>query len=210
MRSGQTVASFDGIQAAEVEAQISAADLRKLFSHMARGAEGFALNPSAITEQIGGLDIRATVRLRLGEDMVEWPASVDRFSNTIDPKTGTIGVIVRVEDAYGSAEPGARPPLTKGMFVEVNLAAPPEPGILIPRAALRGHEVMIADADNRLRLVPVSVALLQGDLALITGGIDTDARIVVSTPVPLIDGLLLNPVADEALNARLASAGAEG
>ncbi len=208
VRSGQTVASFDSIQAAEVEAQISATDLRKLFRQIAVGAEGFALNPAAFAEQLGEIDLTATVGLRLGDDMVTWPALVDRFSNTIDPKTGTVGVIVRIENAYDSAEPGARPPLTKGMFVEVNLSAQPVPGILLPRAALRGSEVMVVDADSRLRLVEVTVELLQGELALITGGIEAGAEVVVSTPVPLIDGLLLAPEPDEALSARLLAIGA--
>ncbi len=208
VRSGQVVASFDGIQAAEVEAQISATDLRSLFRQFATGTDSFALDPSAITQQLDG-SISAIVRLRLGDDMVEWPATVDRFSNSIDPKTGTIGVIVRVENAYGGAEPGARPPLTKGMFVEVNLAAAPQPGILIPRAALRGNEVLVADAHDRLRLVPVTVDLLQGDLALIRSGLAANARVLISTPVPLIDGLLLNPQADDAFDQRLVRAGAE-
>lgn len=242
VRSGQSVASLDGVQTAEVEAQISAEDLRRLFQRLSRkeagegageataegekGAQGaeaagsgqgggreggglgsLALDPTAFTDRIGAMQIGASVRLRMGEDMLVWPARLDRFSSAIDPRSGTIGVIVQVDNAYGRAEPGTRPPLTRGMFVEVGLQAPPEPGILIPRAALRGSEVMIADADNRLRLVPVTVALEQGDLALITQGLEPGMRLVVSTPVPLIEGLLLAPQVDRALEARLRAAG---
>ena len=58
------------------------------------------------------------------------------MSDTIDPKTGTLGVIVVVEAAYGSAVPGAKPPLTKGMFVEVSIAGHPVTGLAVPRCAL--------------------------------------------------------------------------
>ncbi len=247
VRSGQSVASLDGVQTAEVEAQISAEDLRRLFHRLSRteagegageavaederGAQGaeaagsgqgegregggtadgglgsLALDPTAFTDRIGAMQIGASVRLRMGEDMLVWPARLDRFSSAIDPRSGTIGVIVQVDNAYGRAEPGTRPPLTRGMFVEVGLQAPPEPGILIPRAALRGSEVMVADADDRLRLVPVTVALEQGDLALITQGLEPGMRLVVSTPVPLVEGLLLAPQVDRALEARLRAAG---
>ena len=102
---------------------------------------------------------------------------------------------------------GSRPPLTKGMFVEITLAAKPVDGIIIPRSALRGGQVMVADADNRLKRVSVSAYLVQGDLALITGGLEEGAQIVVSTPVPMIKGMLLDLHSDADLMAELAAAG---
>ena len=42
----------------------------------------------------------ATVRLRSGNDVVEWPARFARVSDTVDPKTRTIGAIVAVDGAY--------------------------------------------------------------------------------------------------------------
>ena len=208
VRVGQTVAAFDGIDAAEVEAQISASDLQKLFAALGNGGQALALNPSAMGDTLSNLPIGASVRLRLGQQAVTWPGTVDRVSNSIDPKTGTIGVIVRIDNAYRSAEPGSRPPLTRGMFVEARLSAAPLDGILVPRAALRGTQLLVVDTDSRLAMVPVTVALRQGDLALITGGIAPGASIVVSTPVPLVEGLLLAPREDRATMAELAAAGA--
>ena len=52
-----------------------------------------------------------------------WDAEVKRISDTVDPETRSIGVIVSVPEPYGQAKPGLRPPLIKGMFAEVELHA---------------------------------------------------------------------------------------
>ena len=155
VRSGQTVAGFDGVEAAEVTAQIPAADLKKLFRQPANMTGKATGNPAALSQVLSQISIDARVLLRLGDEYVQWPASVDRISNAIDPKTGTIGVIVRIDNAYASARPGTRPPLTRGMFVEAVLQAAPVRAIPLPRSALRDGMVMVVGANNRLRLVPV-------------------------------------------------------
>jgi len=207
--SGKAVASFDGVKTAEVEAQIPAADLQKLFQPNGADDQAISLGSSAITQVLADLQLTAKVRLKLGQSVIEWPAALDRISNTIDQKSGTVGVILRIDNAYASAELGSRPPLTKGMFVEVTLAAKPVDGIIIPRSALRGGEVMIVNAENRLERVAVDAHLVQGDVALITGGLAAGAQIVVSTPVPVIEGMLLDLHPDTALMAILAAAGSE-
>jgi RND family efflux transporter MFP subunit len=209
VRSGQTIASFDGIDAAEVTAQIPAADLKRLFRQMGDSSRGNTLNPVALARILSEISIEARVLLRLGNEYVEWPATVDRISNAIDPKTGTIGVIVRIDNAYTSARPGTRPPLTRGMFVEAILQAVPVKAIPLPRSALRDGMVMIVDADNRLRLVPVDIDFMQDRLAVISGGLDEGAKIVVSNPVPMIEGMLLDLHPDREFMQELTRAGAE-
>ena len=207
VRVGQVIAQFDGIEAAEVQAQVSVAALLELLQATQPGAEALATDPSAMTEIIRALGLSANVQLRLGSNVLEWPATVERISDTIDQKTGTIGVIVRVETAYSSARPGIRPPLTKGMFVAVTLSAPPVMGFLVPRSALRDGKLMLADADDRLQFVPISPALLQGEFALIDAGLEQGARVVVSAPSPAMAGMLLDATEDTTLTARLQDAG---
>lgn len=192
VRSGQTVATFDGIDAAEVEAQIPAADLLVLFRRPGVKPQRLAPDSSTLTRVLEELGIKARVVLRLGRQDIEWPATLDRISNMIDPQTGTVGVIVRVDDAYTSAELGYRPPLTKGMFVQAVLESAPVDGIVVPRSALRGGRIMLADSDNRLRLVPVTVAFYRDQMAVIADGVQEGGQIIVSTPVPLIEGMLLD------------------
>lgn len=207
VRAGLTAALLDGIEAAEVEAQVSVADLRALLQSTRPDAQALAIDPSTMTEVLHGLGLSANVRLRLGENVLLWPATVDRISDTIDPKTGTLGVIVQVNTAYSSAEPGRRPPLTKGMFVEVTLNAPPISGLVVPRNALRDGQVLLADTDNRLKLAPVSPQLVQGEIALIAEGLEPGARVIVSVPSPIMAGMLLEVIEDTALMSRLAAMG---
>lgn len=209
IRSGQSVALFDGIDAAEVEAQIPAADLKPLFRPRGADTGQGSLDPAAFANILSETGIQARVMLKLGREYVVWPAVVDRISNSIDPKTGTLGVIVRVDNAYGSAEPGRRPPLTRGMFVEAVLEAPPVEGIAVPRNVLRDGKVMVADAQRRLRLVPVTVAFFRDRVGVVTAGLNEGDSIVVSTPVPLIEGMLLELHTDEELMREIKALGAE-
>ncbi len=204
VKAGQTIASFDGIEAAEAEAQVSVADLSRLLGDARAQAGLLVFDPETMSSVLNELGIEATVRLQLGNDVAEWPATLDRISNVIDPKSGTLGVIVRVENAYGS--PG-RPPLTKGMFVEVELTAPATTGVVIPRAALDQGRVLLADAESRLVVHPVTPDLVQGDIVLVKSGLPAGSRVVVSTPRPVVPGMLLDLTPDDALMQRLAEAG---
>ena len=66
---------------------------------------------------------------------------------------------------------------------------------------------MLADSDNRLQLVPVSPHLVQGDIAVITQGLEPGMRVIVSAPSPMMAGMLLDVIEDTALTARLGDAG---
>jgi len=203
VKAGQTIASFDGIETAEAEAQVSVADLSRLLGEARAQAGLLVFDPETMSSVLKELGIKATVRLQLGRDVAEWPATLDRISNVIDPKSGTLGVIVRVENAYSTA---GSPPLTKGMFVEVELTAPPTSGVVIPRVALDQGRVLLVDSGSRLVVQPVTPALVQGDIALVKEGLPAGSQVVVSTPRPVIPGMLLTPTPDNALMQSLAEA----
>ncbi len=232
VRQGQVVAVFDGIGSAEVEARVSLSEMAALTRPAADGAardaaaqpqgddqartqadaaaHGDLLDPLLLERRLKDLGLRAELRLNVGGQVLRWPGRVDRLSDAIDQKTGTLGVIVRVDDAYSSATPGAKPPLTKGMFVEVALTGPENRGIIVPRSALRDGKVMVADDEDRLRLVPVRAARVQDDVALIAAGLEPGVRVVVSDLSPRVPGQLLTPMRDEDLEARLAAQAAAG
>ncbi|WP_424943135.1 efflux RND transporter periplasmic adaptor subunit [Aliiroseovarius crassostreae] len=203
LRSGQTAAVLDGIAAGEVEAQVPIAALRTLLKSTLGDQQAVALDPATLTEVLRRLDLTAEVQLRLEGDVIRWPARVDRISDTIDPKSGTLGVIVRVDTAYSGVEPGKRPPLTKGMFVEVSLVGKPESGIWVPRSAVRDGRILLADAEDRLRTVETGTRLVQDGIALITGDVAPGARILVSQPGSVVEGMLLDVTEDGALADRL-------
>ncbi|MBL1436014.1 MAG: hypothetical protein COB08_007430 [Rhodobacteraceae bacterium] len=206
VKAGQTIASFDGIDAADIEAQVSVADLSRLLGEVRAQAGLLAFDPESMSSVLKSLGIEATVRLQLGDEVAEWPATLDRISNVIDPKSGTLGVIVRVENAYGNPDGAVRPPLTKGMFVEVTLTAPPIVGVVIPRAAIDQGRVLLADGDGRLLVQPIVPVLVQGEIALVKDGLPAGSHVVVSAPRPVIQGMLLILTVDEALMEQLAEA----
>ncbi|MCK0126262.1 hypothetical protein MWU76_17865 [Gelidibacter sp. F2691] len=199
LKVGQTAASLDGIDNAEIEVQVSINALHGLVRSAVSPQATLPLDPTRMSEVLAEMNLNAEVHLRLGNEVVSWPARVDRLADGIDQKTGMMGVIVQVEGAYGQTGVNNRPPLTKGMFVNVTLGARPVSGIVLPRSALRDGKVYLADPENRLRIITATPQLIQGGIALFSDTIAEGSRIVLAPPNPVIDGLLLDPVLDAEL-----------
>lgn len=202
---GQTLFVGDDIARVEVEAQFALSALRRLFL----GRQGLELDIARIGDQLPAMiGLEPVVRLDLGDHVAEWDADFVRFDDTVDPQTRTMGVVVAVDRPFEKVIPGYRPPLSKGMFVQVVLRGRShEPRIVIPRSALSEGTVFVADAEDRLRPRAVEVLFSQGPWAVIAAGLEPGERVVVSDPVPAVSGMLLRPRPDEALAARLRAAG---
>ena len=196
---GQVAVSLDGIDKADVEVQISMGAMRDLMRSRQPLGQILPNDPTLLATVLTDRHLTAEVRLQLGQELVTWPAMVDRISDGIDQQTGTIGVVVRVQAAYGQDGDSARPPLTKGMFVDVALSAGPITGVVLPRSAVRDGQIHTVDSDNRLRIISADPQLVQAGIALFAGGIEEGARVVLSTPSPVVDGLLLDPHVDTAV-----------
>ena len=204
--AGQTMAVGDSIDVAEVTAQMSIDRLVPLVSG--------ELDLSTVTaRQMSDLprrwDIQARVRLRIGELEASWSGRLDRVSDTVDPQTRTIGLIIAVEEPYRQAVPGVRPPLTKNMFVEVEVSGPPREGVMVvPRVAVHrapdGRQVVhLAGPDGRLEFRPVALGPAQDDFVVVDSGLSAGDRVVVSDLIPAIEGMLVTPSVDAALSDRL-------
>jgi len=203
LKTGQTAATLDGIGLAEIELQVSMNSLRSLLRTGISAAETLPTDPLQMRTALQDLGLGAQVNLLLGGEVVTWPATVDRISDAVDQSTGTIGVVVLVQAAYGQAGGNNQPPLTKGMFVEVVLSMEPVSGVILPRSALRDGRVLVADADNRLRIITAKPQLVQGGIVLFSDGITDGVRVLVSPPSPVIEGLLLDPFLDTNLMKQL-------
>lgn len=204
-QAGQTLAMADGIETAEVEAQVPIERFRDLIRAAAgdKLTKGFdALSLRTVAER---LRIEVIVRLRTGDEMTQWPARFARISDTIDPKTRTIGIIAAVDGAYSQAIPGERPPLAKGFFVEVEVRARAlGKHLIVPRSALHDDKLYIADADNRLEIRSVEVGLRQGNIVSIDKGLKAGERVIVSDVTPAIAGMLLKTIPDHGLSKAIA------
>ncbi len=208
---GGALVTADSLDVAEIEAQMPIAPFRAMVRAADPGGLPGGFTPQSFATLMDAFGFAATVRLRSGNDVVEWPARFARISDTVDPKTRTIGAIVAVDGAYANATPGRRPPLTKGLFVEIEIRTRArEATIVVPRAALHDGSVYVANAASRLEIRPVTVGLLQGDLAVIDKGLAPGARVVVSDLMPAVSGMLLAPEPDADELARLKDDAAGG
>lgn len=221
---GEVLVEGDSIAKAEVEAQVP-------LDRMLAIAEGAAALPGGLaggagegpagdqTSALGSasrhiheaLGLSASVRLRAGEREVAWTGRVERISDTVDPRTRTIGVIVVVEEPYRHVEPGVRPPLVKNMFVEVLLTgAARADRVVVPRQALHDGAVFLVTGDGTLERRPVTLGYAQDGFAVVTDGLAGGETLVLSDLVPAVVGMALDPRPDDAARDRLiAEAGGE-
>lgn len=204
VREGNTLVKADAIDKAEVQAQIPIARMRALLRtehttlNLSEGATGI------LAERLG---ITAGVWLRDPSGDVYWPARFSRMSDTLDPDTRTVGVIVVVDKPYANVQPGVRPPLLKGLFAEVDLRGRPRPDRLVtPRHALHDNQVYLIE-DGRLVIRPVEVSATQPEYAVIASGLSAGEQVVVSDLFPAIEGMRLTGEPDaDALERLVASA----
>ncbi len=202
--TGQTLFEGDAVDRVEIEAQVAMSALRRLFL----GREMMKLDITRFNEQLPemvGLD--PLVRLDLGDHVAQWQAEFVRFDDTVDPQTRTMGVVVAVDRPFEKVTPGYRPPLSKGMFVQVVLRGKSQsPRVVVPRSAVRAGVVLVADEENRLRRRPVELLFSQGSVSVIASGLEAGERVVLSDLVPAVEGMLLQVQVDEVLAESLNSA----
>jgi multidrug efflux pump subunit AcrA (membrane-fusion protein) len=210
---GETLVVADSIESAEISVQVPMDRMRQMIPP---GIDLTELPVAEISKVPRNWGFTATVRLAQEGLSLPWPARFDRVSDTIDPKTRTLGLFVVVDEPYRMAKPGLRPPLTKNMFVEVELAAPArENQIIVPRVAIHlapsgQPQVFIAGADNRLAIRPVTLGPEQSNFVVVADGLDGGERVVVSDLIPAVLDMLLEVTEDEALAGEIAAQASGG
>ncbi len=206
--SGQRLFLAESLAAAEVEAHIPIAMMRRLLAAvMPEAPLGEALDLTEGLDLAERLDFSAvTAELSLvGAEGVGWTGELVRVASGLDPTTRTVRAVVRVDHPYRDARPPDRPPLQRDMYVRTRLtAASPQPRLAIPASAVHQGEVWRVDAEQRLARREVSVAFTQRDLAVIEAGLEPGERVVVDDLPAAIVGMALDPRRDEALEASIA------
>ena len=119
-----------------------------------------------------------------------------------------LDLFARVEDPFGldqgGRDGGAGAPLPMGLFVEAEIAGRTAAGVfVIPRAALRDRDqVLIVDADDRLRLRDVAVLRAEDERVVLSGGLAAGERVCVSPLATVVDGMKVRTVPDDEAPAR--------
>lgn len=137
----------------------------------------------------------ARVTAELGGNRCEWPGKLIRTAGNIDGQTRMLTGVVRVDDPYGLNGQKSRTPLPLGLFVDAEIDGREMMDVYrVPRAAMRGRdEVMVVDAEDRLRFREVEILRLLTSEALFTRGIEEGDRICVSLLDAPVDGMKVNP-----------------
>ena len=201
---GQVLFKGDSVDRIEVVAQIEMSAIRHLFIGREAQLPAIAQMQDGLREFTG---FRPQVRMDMGSSVALWDAEFVRFSDQVDPQTRTIGVVVAVDAPLRKAIPGRRPPLSKGMFVQVAVRGHVQRDrIVIPRIAIRNGRVYVANKERRLEVRPVTVLFHQDAISVIAAGIEAGETIVVTDPVPAVAGMLLNIQSDDELQRSLLGA----
>lgn len=191
--NGQSMFSGDSIDRVEIIAQVALSTLKNLFKDrtgVPNDIPGIARDLNTFT------GFKPTVRLDMGNDQyASWDANFVRFSDSVDSQTRTMGIVVAVDKPLQQIIPGVRPPLSKGMFVEVNIAGHTQAdSIVIPRSALRNGRAYVIDGDSRLDIRQVTKKYDQQDLSIIENGLADGDRLVLTDIIPAVQGMLLKPM----------------
>ena len=135
----------------------------------------------------GNRAVAALVVARYGDGAYAWEGYVDRSKASLDQRTRTIDVVVRVPDPInsgaplgGTVPPGGTPPLLVGKFVEVEIEGLELEGYFrAPRAALQsGNEVWVVNDGGVVSIVPVEVLQRTSDEVYVTGTLENGQSVV--------------------------------
>jgi len=204
-QAGSRLAVIDSIAVAEIEAQFPV-DALAQFVRATFPADVLGEERQVTAELARATGFHAIVQMLGGPDSAQWRGQIARVSDSIDPQTRTIGLIITVEGSYAKAEPGVRPPLAKGMFVRTVLRSNKmEPQFVVPVSAVREGSVHVAGADNRLSARAVTTGLRLGDFVVVQSGLEGGERVVVSDLTFVMPNMLLGVTIDEKLQAQIAA-----
>ncbi len=202
--AGAMLVKAVNISEVEIPVQLSPAEFSNLLSPQVGEQSPLVttkLNMDTMRKLIG---ISATVRVPLFNKKAEWEGTFMRISDSIDLDTGAITAYVTVGQPYEKIIPSERPPLVPNLYTEVELRGSPRDNrVVIPFQAIHNGVVHLVDVENRLKIQKVTVEMVMGDLAVIQSGIPANSTIVTTDLVPAIDGMLLEPVVNEELSARI-------
>lgn len=139
---------------------------------------------------------------------VSWPATLVRTEGVLDERTRVMHAVAEIADPYALKPGSSVPPLQFGSFVEARLPARLDRAVIaVPRHALRGmDELLIADAENRLRLRRVEVLRADQSQVYIGNGLAAGERVITTVVEAPVEGMKLRVLGDEPPAAADASA----
>jgi len=201
--NGKNLLEMEKTSASEIIAEFQPNIISALFQTAAIEAHAKPINLSdlrAVSTILQSLNLTAHVEVTSGTKTHIWPATIMRVNGAADVATGTLGMVVRIDNPGQPNPIKLRPPLMNGAFAQVVLRTPERANtILIERDSLRlgldgGHYVYIIDDKQRLARRNVTIGPISGRFVVLQDGLQAGDTLVISDPQPAVLGMLLDPV----------------
>jgi RND family efflux transporter MFP subunit len=142
----------------------------------------------------GELDSESAPMVRLSANFAgqrrQWLGRLVRTEAEIDARDRMVQAVARIS----ATDEGEPPPV--GLFVQAEIEGRSADDIMIlPRNAIRNNDqVLIVDADDRLRFRTVGLARVYGDDAFVNSGLKPGERICISPLQAVVEGMRVDPI----------------
>lgn len=130
-----------------------------------------------------------TLSTENGDATIRWQARIIRTEGVVDETSRVIYAVAQVIDPYGVLGRSRQEELKIGTFVNAEIQGLPADNVVVlPRYVLRAdHTVLVANEDNELEILPVTVLRAEPRKVYLSGGIEGGTQVVTTTldaPVP--------------------------
>jgi RND family efflux transporter MFP subunit len=152
----------------------------------------------------GELDPGLAPSVRLYADFAgrqrEWEGRLVRTEAEIDARSRMVQAVARVDAAEPSNGESANSAPPVGLFVQAEIQGRSADNVVVlPRSAIRnGDQVLLVDAEDRLRFRTVQLLRVYGDAAYVNGGLREGERICVTPLQAVVDGMRVQPIVETA------------
>ena len=135
-----------------------------------------------------------TLTAQYAGQTLKWKGNIVRSEAEIDVSSRMVQLVARVESASNPV------PLSIGLFVSAEIQGLAAKNIVVlPREALRNdNQVLVVDDENRLRFRKIETLRLYQDDLLVQAGLEAGERVCISPLQTAIEGMVVNPVINEA------------
>ncbi|WP_298769121.1 HlyD family secretion protein [uncultured Shewanella sp.] len=169
----------------QVMAEFSIDDLRVLLSSLP------AIPKKGYLPSFKGVDLAASVNLNINNQLLSWPANVERVAQEVDAQSGMIGVYLNIEQDMSQINIADKPPLGKGMFVTAIIKGKTQSQYVVPEKAIQGNQIYVMKANGTLKIIPISVLFRNDDKVAIEGNIQKGDRLIMNDIAPAVNGMAL-------------------
>ena len=135
-----------------------------------------------------------TLTAQYAGQTLEWKGNIVRSEAEIDVSSRMVQLVARVESTSNPV------PLSIGLFVSAEIQGLAAKNVVVlPREALRNdNQVLVVDDENRLRFRKIETLRLYQDDLLVQAGLEAGERVCISPLQTAIEGMVVNPVINEA------------